>query len=488
MVLVMYSLVTDRGDETIADKKDGKALAKQYCQSCHMEPSPLLLPKERWSTTILPVMGLFLGTTPISIPTNEIEKSLFPTNPIMNTEEWQLLNNYYLQNAPERLPDQKLRAPVTMALPMFDVVIPSEDMFSTTSITSLCKIDTISHPRRIIVGNGMTRELLFFDASLKLKKKLQTYGPVVDIAIRRDTMLMCQIGKDVTANDLNNGTILFLLQHRKQMENRILLDSLSRPVQILSSDFNGDRREDFLIAQFGNLKGNLSWMENISQNKYTAHLIKSMPGTLHSIIKDVNHDGLPDVWTLFAQGDECIILFTNKGNGAFEEKRILNFPPTYGSSSFELIDIDKDGDDDIVYTCGDNGDYSRILKPYHGLYIYLNNGADIFSETFFYPINGCYKSITRDFDQDGDLDIATISYFPSSATPWESFVLLKNEGDFNFRPYTLPQDALFQKGVTMDAGDLDGDGKIDLLLGSGYYNSDVTRGHKEPLFILLKGK
>ena len=166
------------------------------------------------------------------------------------------------------------------------------------------------------------------------------------------------------------------------------------------------------------------------------------PGSINAIVQDYNHDGLPDIWALFSQGDESIVLFTNKGNGVFEQEQVLRFPSIYGSSHFELNDFNRDGYPDILYTCGDNADYSQVLKPYHGVYIFLNDGKNHFSQKFFYPIHGCYKAIARDFDGDGDLDIATISFFADYAhDPSEGFVYFENKGNWNFVPSTLPESA-----------------------------------------------
>ncbi|MEO6814503.1 MAG: VCBS repeat-containing protein [Ginsengibacter sp.] len=96
----------------------------------------------------------------------------------------------------------------------------------------------------------------------------------------------------------------------------------------------------------------------------------------------------------------------------------------------------------------------------------MDDGNNHFKQKFFYPINGCYKAMARDFDGDGDLDIATISFFPDYRNqPLESFVYLKNNGNLNFQPYTFPQ-ANMGRWITMDAGDIDGDGKIDIILGN----------------------
>jgi hypothetical protein len=46
-----------------------------------------------------------------------------------------------------------------------------------------------------------------------------------------------------------------------------------------------------------------------------------------SSIRNENHDGLPEIWVLFSQGDEGIFLFVNKGNSKFEQEQIFGFNP-----------------------------------------------------------------------------------------------------------------------------------------------------------------
>jgi hypothetical protein len=131
-----------------------------------------------------------------------------------------------------------------------------------------------------------------------------------------------------------------------------------------------------------------------------------------------------------------------------------------------VADFNRDGFPDLVYANGDNADFSNSLKAYHGIRIYLNDGQNNFRRAFFYPLHGATQVIPLDYDQDGDLDLAAIAFFPDyERKPQESFVYLENKGNLHFEASTFANSG---KGhwLTMDAGDLDQDGDADLVLGA----------------------
>jgi hypothetical protein len=468
-----------------------------------MFPEPNLADKDTWLHGILPGMGPRLGIFEfggVRYPSDKnnplLPKFFYPSSPELTKEQWSAILNYYYTLAPAAPLPQQRSEPIGSDLHLFKVIIPKFQIFHPP-ITTCVKIDPGNH--LIYVCDGLDKQVSVFDLNLNLKSSARSFSPVTwmdfsDSLKRpgsRDAILT-DIGM-LQPSEQHAGMVQDLQisgNGQAVLNDRASVDSLHRPVEVLQADLNGDGRKDLLVCDFGNLTGELFWLENLGNGKYARHLLRAQPGAIKAYIRDDKHNGLPDIWVLFAQGDEGIFLYENQGHGLFHEKRLLQFPPIYGSSYFELDDFNGDGFPDILYTCGDNSDYSKVLKNYHGVYIFINDGHDNFTQRYFYPINGCYKAIARDFQNHGRLDIAAISFFADyQHQPEESFVYFENEGRMNFKPSTI---AISQLGrwITMDAGDFYGNGKQDILIGNfsmGPSNMPSLPGWKtDPPFILLK--
>jgi hypothetical protein len=214
-----------------------------------------------------------------------------------------------------------------------------------------------------------------------------------------------------------------------------------------------------------------------------------LPGARKVIIRDIDNNGKDDILALVSQGDEKIIALLNQGDFKFRLNTLLQFPPVYGSSYFDVSDFNGDGKFDILYTNGDNADYSMVRKPYHGVRIYLNNGTNEFTLSWFYNMHGATQAVARDFDKDGDMDIAAIAFFPEfSGHAHQGFIYFENTGGA-YTPQIVPI-ARFGRWLTLEASDIDDDGDVDLMLGALNFNNGVPEAvlagwKKENVSLLL---
>jgi hypothetical protein len=477
-VALFASMSACRGTE---DKEGGvtvtgEQLAQRYCQSCHLLPAPALLDKASWQRFVLPRMARRLGLHGVGSPADEerIETGsagtriaaagIYPDSARIARADWDRIAEYYLRAAPARQPTPAI-PPVADGIPGFRVRAP--DFHLASPAITLLHFD--SAQRRIFVGDASVGQssLTILDGAGHQLRSRQLPSPISSLQTAGDTLRAVFMGQ-LNPSDAARGAVALIPEWRDGSAPKIAweVDALQRPVHGTWADLNGDGVEDVVVSEFGNLTGHLAWYEQLPGGRSRQHLLTSLPGAITSVVRDFDGDGTLDILALTAQGDEGISLFRGRGKGDFVMERLLRFPPSYGSTSMQVVDMNGDGHADIVYTNGDAGDYPGPAKPYHGVRIFLNDGHGHYREDYFFPMPGAYKAIARDFDGDGDIDIAVISFFPNYASERPlSFVYLENTGDMHFRASTVP-DADRGRWLTMEAGDFDGDGKVDLVLGS----------------------
>jgi hypothetical protein len=449
------------GNCTTPDPPAGERLARQHCVGCHVFAEPDRLSKRVWRDEVLPLMGVFLGV-PGSKVVDPSSVAVHPQLPLLSPEEWRAVTEWYVDLAPDTL----VREPtaIEIGLPLFrsHQLAPTEG----GSTTTLVRIDT--DRRQILFADRRDSggRLHRLNPLTGEEETTMLTQPITDITYVADTTYVTGIG-DLVASEVAWGTVEALTDRHP----RPILRDLHRPTASRYTDLDGDGDRDWLVAEFGKYGGKLGWYEATAGGSWVPHVLAARPGALALHATDFDGDGRTDWVVPFGQGDECISVFLNRGEGTFNERRLLNFPPTNGTVAIELADFNGDGREDILYCNGDNADYNHPdRKPYHGYTIYLREEDDIFTEAWQVPINGAYGARVADFDQDGDLDIASISYFPDlSGPPRESFVYFENVSGagekLSFRLATFP-DFAAGRYLVLDAGDVDGDGDTDILLGS----------------------
>ena len=476
-------------------EKTGNELAKIYCSSCHQFPEPNLLPKNSWKNGVLPNMALRMGMEAdffklYSKYSQEemqiiIASKIYPENPQLHQLDWQKIIEYYVTNAPEKPILQIKKEKPSFGLNNFKVKYIFGEAQKVPTVTCV-KFNT-NTKETYISWRSNNSFIKKFNAKYIPVDSILVKSPVSDIAFKNQAINILTMGI-MDPNDLSKGGLISVDEKKNT---KTLYENLSRPVQISYGDLNQDNLEDIVICNFGNEMGNLSWYEGGNKNP---HLIKSIPGARQTYIKDMNGDKIPDIVVLMTQAREGVSILYNKGKGIFDEKQILSFPSVYGSSHIDLIDFNKDGFADILYSNGDNADLSMSLKAFHGVRIFLNDGKDNYKLTYFYPMHGVAKAIANDFDLDGDLDIAAISFFTDpNQSPHEGFLLLNNQGNNQFKVSTF-KEANSGKWMVMDVGDIDQDGDSDIILGSflrnGYLDLQELKfkGKNPPSAIILENK
>lgn len=449
---------------------DGEQLANAYCASCHVKPEPEVLDKTTWKDKVLPDMRKRMGLVidedfgtlmPIDM---DVPKGIYSEVPLIKRKDWDKILDYYLANSPEQPLPQEQKIPVKKGIPGFELRQPKFDKDYTNLVTML-QIEPNSGD--LWLGHRF-KSVFVFDSKngFELKDSIPTDTAPIELK-------WLENGQDfelltMGLMDPSNDSVGALVQYHKineAWETSSVLSDLKRPVHLASEDFNGDGIEDLVVSEFGNHVGELSLYLS-DGDVFKKQVLKAKPGARRVIIEDLDTDGDLDVLALMTQENEGFFAYLNQGDGSFKEKIILRFQPAFGSSDFRYEDMNADGLKDLVLVNGDNADLSQILKNFHGVRIFLNEGDFEFNQSWFYPMYGASGLEVDDFDQDGDVDLMAISFFPDpEQVPRQDLIYFEQSVNGEFLPF-VPEIDFNSHWLTITKGDLDLDGDQDVVVGS----------------------
>mmetsp|Transcript_7804 Transcript_7804/g.12852 ORF Transcript_7804/g.12852 Transcript_7804/m.12852 type:complete len:961 (+) Transcript_7804:106-2988(+) len=220
---------------------------------------------------------------------------------------------------------------------------------------------------------------------------------------------------------------------------------------VILADLDNDGDPDIASASSGD--NTIAVFKNINRGIFCE--IKEVVddnaiGARTVVAADLNGDGWLDLASA-SKDDDSVSWYPNDGAGHFPEKIVISQgEQSTGAYSLVAVDIDQDGDEDLVVASNGNDHVS----------IWRNDGEGNFEKTLVYDKADFVLSVTAfDFDRDGDIDIASASFFDGRIIWYEN---VDGKG-YEWRNHTIYDSNPNAGGHYVSYGDMDGDGDQDLI-------------------------
>lgn len=339
--------------------------------------------------------------------------------------------------------------------------------------------------RNAVILYRQTKDRQFVEQVLGDNLKIPAHATVVDLDKDGDLDVIVSILGNIFPSDELIGKVVLLRNDEGRFTPKTLLDDVRRVADVQPADFDGDGDIDLVVAVFGYARGEVLLLDNLGGGRFRDRVLLAKPGIIHVPVGDLNGDGFPDIAAVVTQDEEEVWTLINDGKGQFLPTRVyFNNNYDVGGAGLVMADLDKDGDLDLILPQGDNlEDRYSWPQSYHGCVWLENSGGGNFKAHQIAQFGGTYAAAVADIDGDADLDVVLVSYLTDPMTP--SVVWLENDGRQNFTTHQL--DTAPVGLVTVAAGDLNGDGKADVVAGGLHLPPMTAKGFERVPVWLSKG-
>jgi hypothetical protein len=387
------------------DSENAEASEEQvrsFCTACHAFPPPETFPRSAWRFEVVQAYGFYEHSNYDNAKLRNL-RNVPPAASVIK---------YFENRAPHeltRLPAEPSLGNLRVQFERHDVANSSRESPAIANVNLVHLYD--DKKLDLLVCDMRSGEVLVLkpyekDFSWKVLAKLShpCHAEVVDLdgdGIK--DLVVADLGSFSPSNDKVGKVVWLRGKPDGSFTPYTLLEGVGRVADVQAADFNGDGKMDLIVGVFGwRFIGEIIYLENRtvdwSKPQFTPHILDDRHGTIHVPVCDLNKDGKPDFVALISQEHETIVAFINEGDGRFRKETIYTAShPAYGSSGIQLIDMDGDGDLDVLYINGDILDEPFVLKPYHGVQWLKNKGKFPFEHHPIGPMYGAMAGVAADF-------------------------------------------------------------------------------------------
>lgn len=467
--LVSESVASENRTQRTLFVNEVRPKVEAFCGDCHAMPRPSSSTKEMWVEEVNQGFALYgeSGRSDLEVP---------PYDEVLKFFQYQAPNEIKLPTTIDNYPKCKIE------LIDSTVRLPGS---RPPGVTNVRWIDLgIGNSPALVycdIGTGMVKAHWPDDQERDTKRLATLLQPVhtEPCDLNGDgltDLVVADIG-EFNAEDSKLGRVVWLRRKSdsESFEKIVLREELSRIADVQPADFDDDGDIDLLVGIFGWRKtGQIMLLENQGLNAegipdFSSRVIEERHGAVNVPWIDLNGDGHLDFVALLSQEHEVVEAYLNDGEGNFDLKRIWSAPdPAYGSSGIELVDMDGDGDQDVLMTNGDS--FDRGAKPYHGVQWLENTGNYPYKHHAVCEMPGVLNATAADFDSDGDQDIVAVALLAGNdfqqlaERPTSSIVFLEQVAPDRFERYQL--EAQRPNHISLEVGDFNADDKVDIAVGT----------------------
>ena len=370
---------------------------------------------------------------------------------------WDTIKAFYLRQSHEKPSTPSSTEP------------PVSAAFGHRSTVEKLNVTAIHHDAAnglVYVGDELSRAVLVYDRAFRNVRTFAADKVPCDFQLAEDRLYVCSHGT-LDPLDSEAGEVGYITESG-QGEYQSLLRGLNRPTRYVP--FRHSEADCAVLCEYGISKGRIT-----VYREGQPVFVLPMSGAIDCRVVDTDADGQPEVYVLVAQEHECLLRFTMKPGGGIAQSVLIKKQPGWGFTAMEMLDANGDGMVDVLLSNGDTTEFRSNPRAYHGIRIY-DLVADDLAEKQFIPAHGVMDFTVLDAEADGDLDIASVSYFADfRQKPHQAAMLHRREGG-RFTSHPLPGHGQ-GRWCRLAKGDLDGDGDDDLLLGSLNYQT-AKRGYE----------